>query len=280
MRLGTFLLQFIPYKAAVFIAKIGGNLSYLCLRKRRQILFFNLHHICHNRNITTKEEKRYARQVFGNIALNTLDLLQIPLLRKGDFHKFADVKGEEWLRKSIRSGKGTMLITPHLGNWEFAGACLATLGYPIAAVAEHIERGVTQIYNSYRISSGVEVISPTEPFRILRALKTGKVLVLFGDRDLTEAGIKVNFLDAQRYIPKGPAYLASKFKPNLLIGYLVREENEKTYTGGLEPIDFCFSGKVEDDLANLSQLIADRISAIIKNYPEHWFVFQPEWIEE
>ena len=51
---------------------------------------------------------------------------------------FEAVHGWELVEERLARGKGLILVTGHLGNWELGGAYLAARGLPIDAVARHM----------------------------------------------------------------------------------------------------------------------------------------------
>src|SRR5204862_6843875 len=107
-----------------------------------------------------------------------------------------------------------ILVLPHTGNWDQAGAWLAGTGAPFTTVAERLEpASLFARFVAFRESLGMEVIPLTggerPPFEILaERLRAGGTLCLLGDRDLTATGIDVDFFGSPARMPAGPAALA------------------------------------------------------------------------
>ena len=107
-----------------------------------------------------------------------------------------------------------ILSLPHMGNWDHAGAWLAGTGVPFTTVAERLKpESLFERFVEFRESLGMEVIPLTggeqPPFKILaERLRSGGVLCLLADRDLTASGIEVEFFGSPARMPAGPAALA------------------------------------------------------------------------
>ncbi len=101
---------------------------------------------------------------------------------------------EHWLRAAVAAGRGMILVLPHMGNWDHAGAWLAATGVPFTTVAERLEpRSLFDRFVAFRESLGMEVIPLTggerPPYELLaERLRAGGALCLLGDRDLTATG--------------------------------------------------------------------------------------------
>ena len=271
MPLATLVLGFLPVPVSRFIVKLFAFIYYLTHPGRQRIIADNLCHIFGK--LDKKILKKYIFQTFDDVGQCALDFLRVPLLKKEDFLSMIKFRGREEMDRALSLGKGAIMITFHLGAWEFAGCFLSILGYPFSAVIEPIGRGVSEIYNVYRGYAGQELIPLDQPIKILRVLRQKRVLVLLADRDITGAGDRVKFFDSFRYIVSGPARFLSLTKAPFLFGYMVyQRKGKKPYFVVIERVPY--EGKSEKEI---SQLLANKFCEIIRKYPTQWFVFQPEW---
>jgi KDO2-lipid IV(A) lauroyltransferase len=275
IRAGTALLRFVPYGLARTAALAAADVCWALLPERRRILEENLRVTAPGRS--NGERQRLVRKTFRNLALCSLDFLKLPLLSKEKVIDLVEIHGLENLDQALAGGKGAILVTGHLGNWDFAGAYLAALGYPIHAVAEDVEPEVYEVYEHYRGATGMKVLSLGRgALPALRVLKRKELLVLVGDRAIGTPGLPVAFCDGRRNLPEGPAAFALKSGAPLVIGYLVLNPkgSEKRYKGVVTP-PLDSQGRAA---AEFTQAIADALSRAIRKDPDQWFVFQPQWL--
>lgn len=277
MLLGTALLRLIPLKLAYSISTNLADLCHILLRQRRNTLKHNFSTIS-GETLSRRQLHRLSKSTFRNIAKATVDFLRFPLLSKEEILSVVEAEGIERLRKALAKKKGVILVTPHLGNWDFGGAVLAALGFPINAVTETIapKRGSVKkqmiggLYREYRTRVGMKVLPlESSPVGIYRALKKDEVVVFVADRDITGSGLEVTFLNRKMALPKGPAFFSLKTGAPIVPSYLVRKD--RSYLGVVEePID----SEGVKDLTQLTQRIAQRLESQIRRYPDQWFVFE------
>uniref|UniRef100_A0A7C6A970 Lipid A biosynthesis acyltransferase n=1 Tax=candidate division WOR-3 bacterium TaxID=2052148 RepID=A0A7C6A970_UNCW3 len=280
MPLATLLQVFLPRWFTVYLARLLGIIYFFLAKKRRWLIYENMQHILGS-GVTPKEIRRRTLRLFINYSICLTDLLRAPLLQREKLLSMVQFDGEKNFKQVIAKGKGVVLITAHIGNWDLAGVFLSRLGYKLVAVVEPIPQGVTQAMNRYRGIGGMELIPLTEKNSMEQVLEQKKILVLLADRDLTGRGLVLPCFDAKRSFPKGPAAFALKYEVPIILGYFVLNPKKgRPYLGVIEP-EFHFQrcGDYKEDVFNLTQLIAQRINKLISEYPCQWFVFKADWIK-
>lgn len=55
----------------------------------------------------------------------------MPNLTKKFINEHIEMRGIEYLDNAIKEDKGVIVLTGHVGNWEWMGAALASYGYPL-----------------------------------------------------------------------------------------------------------------------------------------------------
>ncbi len=116
------------------------------------------------------------------------------------------------LRRSL-AGPGVVLVLPHMGSWDFAGAWAARVGIKVMSVAERLPRGLYERFRDARASMGMDILPMDQPdlIRHLAAsVRRGEAVCLLGDRDLSGHGVDVAWPCSGRIVrvPVGPALLA------------------------------------------------------------------------
>lgn len=280
MPVASILLCSLPFQWTRFIARIFGQFQYLTARTRRHTLTTNLRHTLHAQNPTPTELNRAVRRTFENLALSIVGFLQIPRFTPSGISRLTNRSGLEYIDQALKGGRGAILVSAHLGDWELACASFARFGYSIVLVSENVPGGLTKTLGLYRRRAGVEVVFMNEPIKMVRALKNNKILLLAGDRDLTGTGIELPFCNGRRKLPRGPAAFALKTRAPLFTGLFVLNPvpGKSPYLGRIEPVvGYTPTGMVNDDINKLTEILSERIQAYIREFPEQWFVFQPDW---
>jgi KDO2-lipid IV(A) lauroyltransferase len=189
-------------------------------------------------------------------------------------------EGIDQVAAAVAERRGAVLALPHLGNWDFAGAWLAGQGYTVTVVAEPLEpRELFDWFVATRARLGMRVIplSPSAGTEVLRALRDNEVVCLLADRDLTGDGIAVDFFGERTTLPGGPAMLALRSgAPLFAVGCYFRPGGAHACRI-LAPLDTARAGRIRDDVARVTQELADSFEELIRAEPTHWHLLQPNW---
>ncbi|MCX7786021.1 MAG: lysophospholipid acyltransferase family protein [candidate division WOR-3 bacterium] len=267
--LGIRIACLLPRWLGVFIAKTLALLKFLQAKRERAIVKKNLLMAGINPNWQN------VLKNFTNYAICLVDAFRALIYEPDYLAKIIDFTGKEHLDQTLKLNQGVILVTAHLGNWDLAGVYLASLGFPLTAVAEEIP-GLSDVYNLIRTRTGMQIVFIQEKEKMTEALEDNRILVLLGDRDLTGRGQLVNFLNGKKKIPRGPASFALKYKSPVIFGYFVLnpdKKSKKLYRAEISEPLFPQNQTYEQFL----QIVADKLSEYIRKYPLQWFVFRDEW---
>ena len=194
---------------------------------------------------------------------------------------------DEWrAREAVASGRGTIFVLPHMGNWDTAGAWLAGTGVPFTTVAERLEPvSLFERFVAFRESLGMEVIPLTggerPPFTVLAdRLRDGGTLCLLGDRDLTSTGVEVDFFGSPARMPAGPAALARDTGAALIPATLSFWDDRDWRVRFHPEIARIDTGDRAGDVRTLTQAVADSFAEGISDYPQDWHMLQRVWVAD
>jgi KDO2-lipid IV(A) lauroyltransferase len=213
--------------------------------------------------------------VFQNFAICFADL--ITSNRGGAVSGLlASTEGLEHLATAERMGRGLVVVTAHLGNWELGGRLLAgTVTRPThVVVAPERDPAVERFL---RAESGpvrfVTRTGPTDVLPLVGALKRNEVVALQGDRALGGRGDRLQpFFGAPAAFPLGPFLLARAAGAPVLPAFcLLRADRRYTIAIG-EPWKVPAGGE-EDALARWVRVL----QAMVRRHPTQWFNFYDVW---
>jgi KDO2-lipid IV(A) lauroyltransferase len=187
---------------------------------------------------------------------------------------------ESILMDAVAAGNGAIVTLPHCGNYDHAAAYFCARGAKIVTVAEHLKpEKLFKKFMQYRSDFGMESLPldgrviPT----LMQRIRTGCVVALAADRDLSKSGIDVSFFGGPARMPAGPALLAIRTGAPLISAYV-------SYTQTGIHIDFTrveipTEGSETERVAALVQKSADLFAQGIAKYPQDWHMMQRIWID-
>ncbi len=190
------------------------------------------------------------------------------------------VTGLSALTTVVQNGRGAVVASAHLGNWELGGAALTARGIPMDVVA----RGQRNVLfdndlTATRRSLGMRVVSQAQARRgVLGALREGRVVGLVADQDAGGDGVFVDFFGYAASTARGPALFALRTGSPLYLGLAVREPGlPQRYTIHLEPIEIEPTGDRDRDVQAMVQAYTTRLEAAIRAHPAQYFWHHRRW---
>lgn len=116
------------------------------------------------------------------------------------------------LRQSL-AGPGLVLVLPHMGSWDFAGAWCTRVGIKVLSVAERLPRGAYERFRDARAGMGMDILPMGQPNlmrRLVESVRRREAVCLLSDRDLSGRGIEATWPGSVQtvQVPAGPALLS------------------------------------------------------------------------
>ncbi|MBN2384913.1 lysophospholipid acyltransferase family protein [bacterium] len=232
-------------------------------------------------DISKRELDRTSRQTLRNFARYFVDLFYFRGKSHDAIRSFlGDVSGVPEFEAALGLGRGAVLLTAHLGNWELGGYFLGQKQLPINVVYYQDRFKQLELLRSLtRKDMAVKEIGigsgPLAGLPIIRALKRNEIVAMQGDRDFRGDGLNVTFFGRQVRFPVGPVICAMIANAPIIPVFILRNP-DNTYNIIAQPPLFV-EGDSKDRPAverNL-QAVASMIETMVERYPSQWYCFYP-----
>ncbi|PBQ31177.1 lipid A biosynthesis acyltransferase [Sphingobacteriaceae bacterium] len=221
--------------------------------------------------------------LFGQILLDKVALLSGV---KTNFTIEHDGHAEN-LESLKTSGKGSILLSAHIGNWEIAGQMLNSLDTKFNVLmydneAEKMKEYMSKVmgkksFNVIAIRDG----DMSHLIELHRAFSNNELVVMHGDRFLPgTATIEKNFMGKPAKFPSGPFIMAAKFGVPVTLVFAVKETKTHYHFFARKPIEMKRARTKEDmELAvkTGSDQYIKELEFMLKKYPTQWFNFYDFW---
>jgi len=274
----AFLVYIIPVSIALTLADIIGLLAFWVARKYAKITLENLRSVFGTEK-TDKEIRRIAIQVFKNIAKNAVELVRFPKISKANIDSLLKFEGREILDRELLRGKGIVVVTGHIGNWEMMAITLRIKGYPGVAVGKRIYfHKYDEYLNNLRRYHDVNIVYRDDsPRKILKVLKSNGIVGIVADQDVDSVeGVFIDFLGRKAYTPAGPAVLAKATGASLVPVVMIRDGSKHRLIVN-EPIELVDTGNREADVVANTQRWSYVLESYIRKYPDQWVWMHRRW---
>jgi lauroyl/myristoyl acyltransferase len=280
VRLASALLSIIPVRLSYALAGLVGEAYYFANPKHTHWAAFNLARVL-NEPEDSPYVRKIARRSFGNYARVLVDFFRLPHVSQAEIMARGSVAGLDNLRVARERGKGTILITAHMGSWDRAGALLTGYGYAATVLVDtfsppQLDAWVTRMRRKFRMQA-VAVERPGALREMFRVLQRNEVLVLLIDRP-DPRGIPVSFFGEETRWPGGVAQLVLRTDCSVVVTGLFRRPDGTSYDGFVEAATFPpRTGDADADARAVMRAIAARLERAIVAHPEQWYMFRPMW---
>lgn len=221
-----------------------------------------------------------VRAVFATYARYYTETARLPGLSQAEVDRSFSYEGFAGIEDGVAAGKGTILVLPHLGGWEWAGSWLARVpGFDVVAVVEPLENeGVRQFMHEWRESVGLHVLPLAKGLggELLSRLRANQIVCLMSDRNIGDGGVAVDFFGERTELPGGPATLALRTGATI-VPLAVYHRGRFNHAVVEPPLVVERQGRLRDDVTRVTQDIADILEMQIRREPTQWLLLQPNW---
>ena len=186
------------------------------------------------------------------------------------------------LQRVRRNGRGFLLVTGHVGNWEMGAVTLRAHNLVPAVVGQpELDANVQEMRQQLRERLGVESIdigsSMSTAFKVRRAIDGGRAVALLVDRAYPEDEVSVPFFGRPTPFLRSPALLARFCGCEILPGFFLRHADGSYFNVWGEPLSADATLSPDDDAARVMSRVAADLERVIRLHPTQWFNFYKFW---
>ncbi|HKF42771.1 MAG TPA: lysophospholipid acyltransferase family protein [Thermoanaerobaculia bacterium] len=181
-----------------------------------------------------------------------------------------------------QNGRGFLLVTGHVGNWEMGAVTLKAHGLTAAVVGQpELDANVQEMRLKLRTRLGVESIdigsSMATAFKVRAAVDGGRAVALLVDRAYPEDQVIVPYFDRPTPFLRSPALLARFCSCPILPGFFLRAPDGSYFNIWGEPICADSSLSPDQDARRIMTRVAEDLAGVIRAHPTQWFNFYRFW---
>jgi len=262
---GYFLLRFVAFYYFLFSYTASKNIYHFFHRK---LGFSSLSSL---------------GKIYRNYYLFGQTIIDKVVLMSGIPNRFTfNFDGEENLRKMVKLGKGGLLLSAHIGNWEIAGHLLKRLNTKINIVMFDGEvQQIKDYLSSVTGERNVHVIvirnDLSHIYEISDAFKNNELVCIHSDRFIERnKTLMADFLGEKALFPAGPFILATTFKVPVSFVFALKETALHYHFFASEIKDYSKLGK-ENGPEQMLKDFTVQMETKVKQYPEQWYNYYNFW---
>ena len=277
-RTAAWLSQGLPRLFAYWVGLRIADSMYRRDVAGRNAVTRNLTRILAWRGVSAEPEavQGLVRQTYQHFGKYLVDFFRYTLKSRRDLQGKINVENLDYLRAAHAEGRGVILLTAHIGNWEMGGLILTLLGYPVTAVFKPFgQPALDRLFAEQRDRRGIRGIPLGDAARgVLQTLRAGGCAAILGDRDFTGHTRSVQLFGAPAPLPMGPVMLACRSRAPIVPVFALRQVDDRVRIQIFPPIR-------ADDGADAAQArIVSVLQDVISAQPHQWYIFEDFWPEQ
>ena len=269
--------RLLPLRYAAKLFDLSSRRSYRKNAARRAIVRENLEPVVG----PGPELDGAVQAAFASYGRYWMETFRMQDLSSEELTRRFDGENLELLDEIHKRGRGGVLGTPHLGNWD-AGGRWVSERWPLTVVVEVLRpRMLFDRFVAHRRSLGMTIVPLVRggdaTARCLERIRAGDYVALVSDRDLSGTGVEVKMFGRTTKMPPGPAVLALRAGVPLIPACIYMTE-DGWHAWVMDPIDGGLDGETPENVAELTQRLAHAYERLIERHPEQWHAFSRMWL--
>jgi len=258
---------------------IGLGMAMRLLSPRHaRIVMTNLR-LAFGREKSEREIATIAKACYRHLGLCMTEFVRLPGLSAEEVRALVQLRGREHLDAALARGKGAILLTGHLGNWELVGSRIAAEGYPLSVIARaQRDTEITEYARLTRERMGMRVLHRDVAVRsALKALRQNELVGILIDQNAGDDGVFVDFFGYPASTAPGAAAFALRTSAAVLPTWGWREPDNTHVAQVDEAVPLIETGDREQDILANTAAFTSVLEKRIRLRPEQWFWLHKRW---
>ena len=273
-----FIVRQLPRSASLRLGAGLGDIVYRTVKRRRQIALKNLSMALGSEK-SRDELTHIARSSFQNMGKTLVEFLSTSRYSAERLQALVKIEGMENVQQAMARGKGIIIISAHLGNWELSFHILSRATGSLSAVVQFFRYWrLDRLVNNYRTRYGGQVIKKEMAVKqSLRLLRQGQEVAFLADQDAGDDGVFIDFFGIPASTPRGPIMLAMRTDASIINILDIRQEDDSHLITISEPVELEISGDLERDVEFNTARFVKYLEKTVREHPCQWLWMHNRW---
>jgi KDO2-lipid IV(A) lauroyltransferase len=274
------LARIVPHLTRERALSLGRALGWLTPRvtPHRLLRVYRDIRLAFGETLTGRQSLEMAFAAYHHLGVSLIEFLRLPDMTHEEINSLVRVAGAEHLDAALSAGRGAVLLTGHIGNWEMGGTALAVQGYPMTAIARPQDNPtLNALLLRIREAHGMDIVPLTDVRACITTLRQNRFLAILGDVNAKQPGAFVQFFGRPAATYTGAAYLAMTTGASLIPIFDERLPDYSHCITVQPPIIVSNTGDRRHDLLVTTMRAQFVIQEEVRRRPHEWFWQLQRW---
>jgi KDO2-lipid IV(A) lauroyltransferase len=273
----------LPRKIAYFIGDRVADLVFLFAGKLKDIALKSLDIIFRDRPLPERERLLIVKRAFYSMVHFGIDFLKLRDFNASSYERFAVLEGYENIERGLSGGRGLVVVTLHMGNWDYLGGVPALLGNDVAVIINRQFNPFTDAWIKKRREKYTKMKNYYNEVgdikRVISHIKNGGIVAFVTDQTYYFKPLFVPFFGIGSATADGPARFHLQFGAPIMMAYSIRLPGGRYLLKYDEAVSFTKTGDIHKDCEKIMTWVNSRYEEYIRKYPDQWFsLFHGRWV--
>ena len=268
----------LPAPVALAVGRRLGDLTALALPRRRRIALANVAQAFPE--LSVAERRRVARHGWQHLGMTVIELARLLARPLEATLSEMTLDGLEHLQLAMAEQRGALMLSAHLGNWEYLSASARLTGYPLSIVVRPLDSpALDAVAAGMRLKTGAELIDKRGALRpVLEALRRQRLVgVLLDQNAARRESVFVPFFGHVASTSRSLALLSIRTGAPIVPIFTAREAPGRHRVVIEPPLPRPTVNDPEQAIVEMTARCNQIIEAAIRKTPEQWLWAHDRW---
>jgi len=270
--------QLFPRKWSLFFGRMLGSFFYYIIPLRKSVALKNISIAFPDQS--KSENNQLVKDCYCHFGMILADFFRLPKVKRENDIAIVNIPSESI--ELFKQNQGGIILTGHLGNWEYIGPSLSLRGIKCAGVAQ-IQHNSTsdRFFNELRKTDLMRIIPVDAGSKVMiRSIREGYYLGLISDQNAGRKGTNAQFFNSMVSVPKGAAAFHLKTNSPILLGFCILSP-DFTYHLSFKELDVeGLPDNVNEAIVEINQRYSKLLEEEIRKNPQQYFWFHRKWAKK
>lgn len=218
--------------------------------------------------------------MYANLGMNLIESLRLAGGRREQVESMISVSGKEIIEEALARGRGVLLLTAHLGNWDLLSimSLIAKLP-PLTIISKDVKnKPLNDFWMGMRKEYGLRIVPAHNSYRACRsALKNNEMVGFILDQNMiAREGVFVDFFGRPACTTPGLAFMAAQSGAPIVPVCIYRASGGR-HEIRVQPVIEPPSDREPETIRAATQDYTRILEDMIRERPEQWIWIHRRW---
>lgn len=229
--------------------------------------------------MTDRKRHLILKTMYRNLGMNIAEEFRLQHMTEDDLKRSIVWEGDHHAREALTAGKGVIVLSAHLGNWDILCTMAPKFNFPTTIITKNIKNeSLNKFWMDARSRFGLKFVPAHNSYRqCLAALRRNEIVGFILDQNMIRTeGIFVDFFGKPACTSPGLAYMSAQSGAPVVPTFITREDNG-THTVRMLPAITPPPDRKPETISDYTQRYTRIIEDAVREHPDQWIWVHRRW---